>query len=217
MGAVAFALHLLALGQHGFGAPQPNGDVLAADTLHRTVDQLALAPAKVLEQVLALGLADALEQDLLGRLGGNATEALGGTVDHDHVAQLGRCVAFLAGGGQGHFRSMVEHVVDDLFLGEDSRLAGARVDLDGDALIAAQVRVTPVGRNKGRLQRFEDVLFGQTPCLTDFIKSQDKFALHGTRSNLFSFCPQYVSRSFRRQETKKVGVPTFPSLAARKL
>ena len=137
--------------------------MLAADALHCAVDQLPLAPAEVLEQVLTLGLADALEQDLFGRLGGDTAEALSGAVDHHHVAQFGRRMAFLAGGGQGHFRSVIEHVVDDLFLGEDGRLAGARVDLDGDALIAAQVRVAPVSGNKGNLQRFEDVLFGQTP------------------------------------------------------
>ncbi len=163
VGAVALALHLLALGQHGFGAAQPDGDVLAADALYRTVDQLALAAAEVLEQVLALGLAHALEQDLLGRLGGDAAEALGGAVDHDHVAQFGGGVAFRAGVGQRHLGAMIEHVVDDLFLGEDCRRASARIDLHGDALVAAQVRVAPVSGNKGGLQRFVDVLFGQAP------------------------------------------------------
>ena len=113
--------------------------------------------------MLALGFAHALEQDLLGRLGGDAAEALRRAVNHDHIAQFGRGVAFIAGDGQRHLRPVIEHIVNDLFLGEDGRLAGARVDLDRDALVAAQVGVAPVGGNEGGLQCFEDVLFGQTP------------------------------------------------------
>jgi hypothetical protein len=104
---------------------------------------------------------------------------------------------------------MVEHVVDDLFLGEDSRLAGARVDLDGDALIAAQVRVTPVGRNKGRLQRFEDVLFGRPRASQISLKARINSLFMELVPTYSVFVRNTSAAAFGVKKQKKWGCPLF--------
>ena len=210
VGAIAFSLNLMALGHDRLCPAQPDGDVLAADALHRAVDELAFAAGEILEEVFALGFTHLLQQDLLGGLRGNAAETLGCAVDHDQIAQFRVDMPFLSGGGQSHLGAIIDHVFHNFFLGEDRRIAGARIDFSSHHLIGAEIGVAPVGRNEGRLQCLKDVLFGETPLLTYFVESQDKFAFHGNRSNLFSFAllnprsesmkqKKWVGPLFRRQ------------------
>jgi hypothetical protein len=71
------------------GAPEVDDDVAALEALDGAVDHLADAVDELVVDVLALGLADALVEHLLGRLGGDAAEALGRHRDVDLVADGG--------------------------------------------------------------------------------------------------------------------------------
>jgi hypothetical protein len=77
-GAVALARGLLAARQHGLHAvAEVHDDVAAAlEAPHHAGDDLADAVLVVVEHALALGVAHALDDDLLGRLRGDAAEAL---------------------------------------------------------------------------------------------------------------------------------------------
>ena len=68
-----------------------------------------------IEDHAALGLADALNDDLLGGLGGDAAERLRLHVDIDEVAEVGVLVD-LAGLVERDLRGGREDVVDDLLL-----------------------------------------------------------------------------------------------------
>src|SRR5262249_29660860 len=75
---VRLARHLIAHRQHRLGAAQVDDDVAALEPPHDAGDQLALAILVLVEDVLALRLAHALQNDLLGGLGGDAAEPLPG-------------------------------------------------------------------------------------------------------------------------------------------
>ncbi len=70
------ARHLLAHRQHRLGAAEVDDDVAALEAPHDARDELALALLVLVEDVLALGLAHALQDDLLRGLRGDAAEAL---------------------------------------------------------------------------------------------------------------------------------------------
>ncbi len=74
---VAFAVDLLALGQQSFDAAQVDERVALVALLHDAGDDVTHAIDVLLVHEVALGLADALQDDLLGRLGGDASEVVG--------------------------------------------------------------------------------------------------------------------------------------------
>ena len=77
-GAVLVALvgDLLGLGQQGLDLAEVEQGVAVVALLDDAGDDVALAAGVLLVLEVALGLADALEDDLLGRLGGDAAEVL---------------------------------------------------------------------------------------------------------------------------------------------
>src|SRR5207237_7192906 len=85
-GAVALAGGLLADRQHGFGAAQVDDDVAALEPQRDAGDDLALAILVVVEDVFTLGVAGALDDDLLGRLRGDAAERLAEGLQAQDVA-----------------------------------------------------------------------------------------------------------------------------------
>ena len=82
--------HLLALGQQRLDPAQVDQRVAVVRLLDDARDDLAQATRVLLEEQILLGLADALVDDLLRRLGGDAPEVVGsdllalgdGVVDH---------------------------------------------------------------------------------------------------------------------------------------
>ena len=77
---VALAVHLLAARQQRLHAlAQLHERVARVGLLDDPGDQLAHAVLVLLEDVVALGLADPLQDHLLGRLGGDAAEVVGVT------------------------------------------------------------------------------------------------------------------------------------------
>ena len=68
------ARNLLVAADNAFGAAEVDDDMAELDALDDAGDDLAGAVLEFLILPLALGVADLLEDDLLGGLGGNATE-----------------------------------------------------------------------------------------------------------------------------------------------
>src|SRR5205823_8001537 len=129
-GAVALARRLLADGEDRLGAAEVDDDVATLEAQHDAADDLALAILVVVEDVLALGVAGALDDDLLRRLRGDAPEALAIRLQAQDVA-----VALVLDASLllvlGAVEDLEEQLVADLRL--DPLLAGV---LDGDLVDA---------------------------------------------------------------------------------
>ena len=87
--AIALARDLLLLGQDRVGAAEVDDDVLLLEALHDAGGELALAVLELVEDDVALGVAHALDDVLLGRLRGDAAELLGRQLREQLVADLG--------------------------------------------------------------------------------------------------------------------------------
>src|SRR5207248_7896934 len=85
-GTVALARGLLADGKHRLGPAKVDDDVSALEAQDDAAHDLALAILVVVEDVLALGVAGALDDDLLRRLRGDAPEALAIRLKAEDVA-----------------------------------------------------------------------------------------------------------------------------------
>ena len=76
-------------GRMRLGAAEVDDDVVAAlEATHDAGDELAPAVLELVEDDVALGVADALDDDLLGRLRGDAAEALALLRELEQVAEL---------------------------------------------------------------------------------------------------------------------------------
>ena len=87
-GRVAFRARLFLARQHGLDAADLDDDVAVLEPLDDAVDHLADALVVLGEDVLALGFADLLEDDLLGGLRGDAAEHFGRLRKLHLVAEL---------------------------------------------------------------------------------------------------------------------------------
>jgi hypothetical protein len=136
-GAVLVALvgDLLGLGQQGLDLAQVEQGVAVVGLLDDAGDDVALAPGVLLVLHVALDLADALEDDLLGRLRGDAAEVV------RRVVPLADDLAVL-----------VELLAVDADL--------TRVGVDGDDRLLGRVGTALVGRHQGVGQGVEQRLDG---------------------------------------------------------
>ena len=128
---------LLGGGEHGVGlvvaAADADGHVVGRrlDAQDRTGEDLMLLRRERVEDHAALGLADALDDDLLGRLGRDAAEGLRLHVDVDQIAQL-RGLADLAGRVERDLGGGGDDVVDDFLLHVHVHIVV--LDLDKDVI-----------------------------------------------------------------------------------
>ena len=74
-GVVALAGDLLAAGQEGVGLAEVDDDRAPLEPLDGAGDQVAALVLELVEEAVALGLADLLDDHLLGGLGGDPAEA----------------------------------------------------------------------------------------------------------------------------------------------
>ena len=113
-------LDLLADGQQGVGLVRALADAdghvaVRLEAQHRAGEDLVLLRGEALEDHAALGLADALNDDLLGRLGGDAAEGLRLDLHVHEIAEL--CVRVdLARGVERDLGGGGDDLVDDLLL-----------------------------------------------------------------------------------------------------
>ncbi len=158
---------LLALGHAGFGFAEIEDDVHGLEALDGGVEDLSGAVAVLVEDGVALGFADLLEDDLLGHLGGDAAEGRGVLVEAEFAADfdfrrefaglleselvvgvfdlLGSFDDGLEDVG-ADFAGLVVHLAAHVFLGlvvlargeGDGVFNGADDDLGFDALFAAE-------------------------------------------------------------------------------
>src|SRR5262249_41054502 len=95
---VRLARRLLAERQDALGLADVDDDVVALlEAPHDAADQLALAVFVLVEDEIALGVADALEEHLLGRLRGDAAERRPALLQLEDVADLPVLLAGLVG------------------------------------------------------------------------------------------------------------------------
>ena len=172
---VALAVDLLGLRQQRLDAlADLHERVAAVGLLHDAGDQLADAVAVLLEHHVALGLADALQDDLLGRLRGDAAEVAG-----RHVTLLDLILVLLelrrvdlGIGRLDHLprlgvvrRALVDRLDDEVRLEalgddqlDDAEVGGLGVELDARVLRA--VGLLLVGRQQRVLEREPELLGG---------------------------------------------------------
>ena len=176
---VALAVHLLGLRQQRLDAfAQLDERVARVRLLHDARDQLAHAVAVLLVHHVALGLADALEDHLLGGLGGDPPEVLGsdvalvylvavfgelGGVDFRllgfaHLARLGVDRRFLVDRLDDQMR--LQALGDDQF--DDPEVGRLAIHLD--ARVLRRSRLLLVGRQQRVLQG-DHQLLGLDPLL----------------------------------------------------
>ena len=88
-GPIALGRHLLARGHHRLGLAQLDDDRARIGALDDAVEDLALPLGELVVDGVPLVVADALQDDLLGRLRGDAAEVFRRPLDPDLVADLG--------------------------------------------------------------------------------------------------------------------------------
>ena len=84
---VALRARLVLARDRRLRAAEVDDHVAALEPLDRARDELAELREVLVVDVVALGLADLLVEDLLGALGGDAAEALGRAIETDLVAE----------------------------------------------------------------------------------------------------------------------------------
>ena len=140
-GAVLVALvgNLLGLGQQRLDPAQVEQRVALVVLLDDAGDDVALAAGVLLVLHVPLGLADALEDHLLGRLGGDATEVVGGVLPLPHdVAVLVELLGVdvdLAGVGVDRDDGLLGGLGHALVGGDQGVGQSLEEGVDGDALL----------------------------------------------------------------------------------
>ena len=174
---------LLSRRQHGFRLAEVDVDVVVLDALDEARQDVTLAAHELLVDDAALCLADALDDDLLRRLSGDAAEIRRRHLDLDDVAYL---VVRLdrAGLSQRDLRDLVLRVLDDRLDRVDmivTRLSGKR-----DADILRRAKVALVSRDQGSLDGLEEDLFIDAFLLAELFERHQKFLTIVLRFRRFS-------------------------------
>ena len=174
-GHVPLARDLLPLGQHGLGPAHVQDDRALLDPVHERPHEGALAVLVLREDALALGLAHALEDHLLGRLGGDPAELLHLEVDLDHVLELGarleppRLV-------EAHLELGIGHLLDDALLGEHPD--GPGLPVEREAGVVPDTHRPLRGGEEGGLQRLEEDLCRDPLLASDLLDRQLELPVH---------------------------------------
>ena len=180
---------LLVFHEGGFGmlpaaAQLQNGAAIAGiHPQNGAGDDLVLLGGVFIGDHPPLGLPDALDDDLLGRGGGDAAKILGVDVDADLVPQLGR-------GGigpgllQGHFGGGVLHILHHGLDGVHGDGPGLLVDVDEDVVQSGALGVALVQGLVGGHQRLGDpvqhIILPDALFLFQVLQGLDHLACHGS-------------------------------------
>ncbi len=121
-----------------FDAADFRDDVAALEALDHRVDDLADALAELAVDLLALGLAHALGDDLLGGLRGDAAELLGFLRELDLHPDFGFLAVELLGLAERDLPGGVGHVGHDLPHGVELDLPGFQVEPRSQVLVALE-------------------------------------------------------------------------------
>ena len=122
----------------------------------------------------ALGLADALNDDLLGSLGGDAAEGLRLDVHVHKVAQLG-VLADLAGGVEGDLRRGRQNVVHDLLLDVHVHIVAVHLD---EHVVGIAFLVLFIGGNQSLRDLVDHIRLRDTALLLKLSQCGKNFGVH---------------------------------------
>jgi hypothetical protein len=139
-GAVADAEHLardlLVAADDALGAAEVDDDVAELDALDDAGDDLADAVLELLILALALGVADLLEDDLLGGLGGDAAELDRRQRIDDEVADHGAWLQLLRV-LEAHLLEIILDLLDHFDDAPQAQVAAVRIELGADVVLGA--------------------------------------------------------------------------------
>jgi hypothetical protein len=137
-GAVVLARHLLLDREHRLRPAEVDDQGALLEAPHDAVHDLALAVLVLVEDDVALGVANALDDHLLGGLREDAAEVGGVELDADLVADLGVRVE-LARAVEDDLRGRVRDPLDDLAKLEQLDLGGLAVEAGLDLLLLPEL------------------------------------------------------------------------------
>src|SRR4030095_13628535 len=136
--AIADADHLardlLVAADDALGAAEGDDDVAKFDALDDAGDDFAGAVLELFMLALALGVADLLEDDLLGGLGGDAAELDRGQRIDDKVADRWGLLELLRA-PQVDLLQIILDTLDDVDDAQQAKVAGGRVELGADVVL----------------------------------------------------------------------------------
>ena len=148
-----FARDLLVAADDALGAAEVDDDMAELDPLDDAGDDLAGAVLEFLILALALGVADLLEDDLLGGLGGDAAELDRRQRVDDEVADRGVLLQLLRA-LQVDLLEMILGLLDHFEHAPQAKVAGVRVELGADVVLGAVAGAG--GALDGVLHRLDD-------------------------------------------------------------
>ena len=130
------ARNLRVAADDALGAAEIDDDMAELDPLDDAGDDLAAALLELLILPLALGVADLLEDDLLGGLGGDPAELDRRQRIDDEVAEL-RVLLELLRVLQVHLLEIIVDLLDHLDDPPQAKIAGGRIELGADVVLGA--------------------------------------------------------------------------------
>src|SRR5256712_10297205 len=196
--AVALTWDLLRLGQDGVRPTQVDDDVLLLEALHDPGEELALAALELVVDDVALSIPHALDDVLLGGLGGDAAEYLRRQLGEQLVADLGVRIELDARLGERHLILRVLDVVDDRLALEEFYLAQLGVELGLDVLLVTEGLL---GRRQHRLlERLDDDVAVDALLLAHLLDDAIQVRQHGSllASRVCSGPAHHAGRDARR-------------------
>ena len=149
--AVFLGAGLLVVREHGLGPADVQHDVAPFVAPHDSVDHLSDLARVLLEDVLPLRFPNFLENDLLGRLGGDTPQLQGRFGDLQVIPHF-EAVVVLQGLGQSHLRLRLLDFLHDALDGKHFDGAGHRVVTRLQFLLGPEV--LPGGGGHGVLKGF---------------------------------------------------------------
>ena len=177
---VHLAGHLLVAGQDGLAALaqiEGNDALLGVNAGDGGLHDVVGAGLDLAQLLAALGLADALTDDVLCGLGGDAAKVLGLEGGHDPVAHLIALADVLCLGDADLAVLVVPVLIGHDVLDEgDVELAGVGVDLDHDVVVLDLV-VLLHGDDDSSLDLFDQVLRGNAALVLQHGESFKKFVV----------------------------------------
>ena len=197
---------LVARHQRLFRALQVQGYALRPNRLDRPDDDLAFLAAEAVVLILAFGLTEPLDDDLLGRLRGDAPEVTRRYIHHNPLSQGN--IAVQPPGlrvGDLHDGIFDRPILDDFLFQVDVSITAFHIDVGGDILFRIEAPVPPVGGDQGRADGVQHDIPREIVLRADLIKGKRKITLHRRPflrlTSSFSLAQRLLQR--------KVGSPHF--------
>ena len=180
--AQVLARDLLVARQHGLHAADLDDRVAALHALDRAGDEEFLAVEEVVEHLLALGVADPLQDDLLGGLGADAAEVDRLELFLDVVADL-HVGAQLAGVDDAHLGLVVHDLLVEHYQPAALRGVITRIAVDRHHHVGIVVDAFLGRRGQGGFERGKNDLLGDVLLTRQGIDKQQDLAAHFSKTS----------------------------------